>query len=323
MTVDKALVTGGAGFIGSHLVEVLLKEDCEVIVLDDLSSGRLENLRSYQDLTGFSFIKGSILDIDLLKKVMKDIDVVYHQAAIRSVPKSIEMPSTVNEVNVTGTLRLLNQALDAGVDRFLYASSSSVYGEAQALPKVESLPTVPTSPYGTSKLAAEHYCRVFNKVYGLKTVSLRYFNVYGPRQTYGPYSGVIILFIGHALRGKPPTIFGDGNQTRDFTHVDDVIRANLLASELQAPIGEAINIGAGRQTSINVLAQIILELTGRIDLTPIYTSPRPGDIRHALADISQAKKLLGYEPRVSLHQGLDELVKWYQGPGRDFYLEDT
>lgn len=323
MTTSKALVTGGAGFIGSHLVEALLNEDCEVIVLDDLSSGRLENIRSYQSLKEFSFIKGSILNIDLLKKLMKDVNVVYHQAAIRSVPKSIEMPSAVNEVNVTGTLRLLNQALEAGVDRFIYASSSSVYGEAEALPKVEDLPTVPSSPYGTSKLAAEHYCRVFNKVYGLKTVSLRYFNVYGPRQPYGPYSGVIILFIGRALRGEPPTIFGDGNQTRDFTHIDDVVQANLLASKPQAPFGEAINIGAGRQTSINTLAQIILELTGRTDLTPVYTSPRLGDIRHTLADISLAKKLLGYEPRVSLHQGLAKLVKWYQGPGRDFYIEDT
>ena len=323
MTTSKALVTGGAGFIGSHLVEALLKEDCEVIVIDDLSSGRLENIRSYQSLEEFSFIKGSILDVDLLKKVMRDVDVVYHQAAIRSVPKSIEMPSTVNEVNVTGTLRLLDQALESGVDRFIYASSSSVYGEVETLPKVEDLPTVPASPYGTSKLAAEHYCRVFNKVYGLKTVSLRYFNVYGPRQPYGPYSGVIILFIGRALRGEPPTIFGDGDQTRDFTHVDDVIQANLLASKPQAPFGEAINIGAGRQTPINTLAQIILELTGRTDLTPVYTSPRIGDIKHSLADISLAKKLLGYEPRVSLHQGLAKLVKWYQGPGRDFYLEDT
>ncbi|MBL7118927.1 SDR family NAD(P)-dependent oxidoreductase, partial [Candidatus Bathyarchaeota archaeon] len=235
MKGSKALVTGGAGFIGSHLAEALLKEGCEVTVLDDLSSGRIENIQPYQDQTGFSFVKGSILDRDLVKEVMSGVNVVYHQAAIRSVPKSIEMPSTVNEVNVTGTLNLLNEALAGGVERFIYASSSSVYGESATLPKREILPAVPASPYGTSKLAAEHYCRVFSKVYGLKTVSLRYFNVYGPRQTYGPYSGVIILFIGRALNSEPPVIFGDGEQTRDFTHVSDVVQTNLLASKLEAP----------------------------------------------------------------------------------------
>ncbi len=323
MKNSRALVTGGAGFIGSHLVGALLKEGCEVTVLDDLSSGRIENIQPYQDQPGFSFVKGSILDRDLVKEVMKGVRVVYHQAAIRSVPKSIEMPSVVNEVNVTGTLNLLNEALANEVERFVYASSSSVYGESVTLPKRESLPAVPASPYGTSKLAAEHYCRVFNKVYGLKTVSLRYFNVYGPRQTYGPYSGVIIVFIGRALNGEPPVIFGDGNQTRDFTHVSDVVQTNLLASRLEAPVGEVLNIGTGRQTSVNNLARMILELTERTDLTPTYDPPRPGDIKHALADISKAKELLGYEPKVSLHQGLSKLVRWYQGPGRDSYLEVT
>ncbi len=320
MEGSKALVTGGAGFIGSHIVGELLAQDCEVTVLDDLSSGRLENIRPYQDHQGFSFVEGSILDSSLAKDVLQDVDTVYHQAAIRSVPKSIEMPSTVNEVNVTGTLTLLNEALATGVNRFVYASSSSVYGETPTLPKREDLPAVPASPYGTSKLAAEHYCRVFNKVYGLETVSLRYFNVYGTRQPYGPYSGVIILFIGRALRGLPPVIFGDGDQTRDFTHVSDVVRANLLASRLEAPVGEVLNVGAGRETSIASLAKLVLELTGRSDLSPIYDSPRPGDIRHAVADISRARDLLGYEPTVSLRQGLTELVEWYQGPGRDFYV---
>ncbi len=321
MKASRALVTGGAGFIGSHIVEALLKEGLEVIVLDDLSSGHIENISSYMNCRGFSFLKGSILDSSLVRQAMKDVDVVYHQAAIRSVPKSVEMPFLVNEVNVTGTLTLLNEALASGVERFIYASSSSVYGESPTLPKREDLPTVPASPYGTSKLAAEQYCRVFNKVYGLRTVSLRYFNVYGPRQPYGPYSGVVILFIGRALRGEPPVILGDGNQTRDFTHISDVVLANLLASKLDSAVGQVLNVGTGRQTSINNLARMVLELTGRTDLTPIYGSPRPGDIKHALADVSQAKELLGYEPKVSLYQGLTELVRWYQGPGSGFYLD--
>jgi len=317
MKGSKALVTGGAGFIGSHLITPLLDEGLEVTVLDDLSSGRLQNISPFQERRGFSFVKGSILDRNILKRVLRDVDLVYHQAAIRSVPKSIEMPSKVNEVNVTGTLTLLDEAVATGVERLIYASSSSVYGEISTLPKREDLPTLPSSPYGISKLAAEHYCRVFNKVYGLKTVSLRYFNVYGPRQPFSPYSGVIIRFICRALRHEPPIILGDGNQTRDFTYVSDVVQANLLSSNLKSPDGEVLNIGTGRQTSIDHLARMILEITGRTDLVPIYHPPRPGDVLHSLADISKAKKSLGYEPVVSLHKGLSRLVKWYQGPGRD------
>jgi len=225
MSGIRALVTGGCGFIGSHLVEALLNRNCEVVVLDDFSTGKRENLKSFEACKNLTFVRGDIRNFDLVKTVVKDVEVIFHEAAIPSVVRSVEDPLLTHEVNVAGTLNVLKAGLDAGVKRVVYASSSSVYGDVKVLPKREDMPTIPISPYGVSKLAAEQYCKAFHQVYGLQTVCLRYFNVYGPRQTYGPYSGVITIFINKILKGESPMIYGDGGQTRDFTNVVDVVHA--------------------------------------------------------------------------------------------------
>jgi len=306
---SSVLVTGGAGFIGSHIAEALLERGCRVTVIDNFFTGSKQNLSGCMDGRNFSLVESDIRDPDRLRSFMEDVDVVYHQAAVVSVKRSVENPALTHEVNVTGTLNLLGAALDAGVRRFVYASSSSVYGDTPTLPKGESLPAVPLSPYGVSKLAGEKYCTVYHEAFGLPTVSLRYFNVYGPRQTAGPYSGVISIFIDRVLSGKPPVIDGDGEQTRDFTSVRDVVQANLLAAEREEAVGEVFNVAAGARTSINRLAATILKLSGRDDLELVHGPPRPGDIRDSLADISKAKRKLDYNPTVDLESGLDELIR--------------
>jgi dTDP-glucose 4,6-dehydratase len=308
---SKVLVTGGAGFIGSHIVDRLLKEGFEVTVIDNLSTGRLENIAHHQDRKDFHFIKGDIRNASLIKKAIKNIDVVFHEAALVSVPRSIENPLLTNEVNVSGTLNLLEACRNANVAWFIYASSSAIYGETETLPKHENLMPQPMSPYAVSKLTAENYVKIYHKIYGLNTICLRYFNVYGPRQIYSPYSGVITIFINRLLRNEPPIIYGDGEQTRDFTYIQDVVEASMLALTRKKAIGEVFNIATGTPTTINQLATMLQQITNKTSLKPIHTNPRPGDIKHSYADITKAKKLLRYNPKTSLKNGLTQLVKWY------------
>jgi UDP-glucose 4-epimerase len=314
------VVTGGAGFIGSHLAEELLKRRYKVIILDDLSTGKLENTRlfikregarSTRDKLGekprnsVEFVHGSITDLPLVKNVFQGIDYVYHQAAIPSVPRSIEDPQATHEANITGTLNVLLAAKDNGVKKVIYASSSAVYGDTPTLPKTEDMSPNPQSPYAVTKLAGEYYCQVFHQVYGLPTVCLRYFNVYGLRQDPGSqYAAVIPAFIQKVLDNRPPIIFGDGEQTRDFTFIKDVVGANILAAEGDAT--GVYNIGRGERISINRLAELVIRLVGN-SVAPVHREPKPGDIGHSLADISKARQF-GYNPRYNLEEGLRETI---------------
>ena len=310
MSSKNVVITGGAGFIGSNLVGVLLEEGHEVIVIDNLSTGKVENIANLQDNEHFKFVKGSITDLSLLKQVFEDAESVFHQAAIPSVQRSVENPQATNEANVNGTLNVLIAARDCGVKKVVYASSSSVYGDTPTLPKREDMEPNPKSPYAVSKLAGEFYCRVFSEVYGLKTACLRYFNVYGPKQDpSSEYAAVIPRFITRVLNNQPPIIYGDGTQTRDFTFVKDVAHANILAMEQN--VEGVLNIACGEQISVNELATILMELVG-VRLDVVYDEPRPGDIKDSLADISLAKGKLKYEPEFTLTKGLEETIRWFQ-----------
>lgn len=303
---NKVIVTGGAGFIGSHLAEELAKRGYHVTILDDLSTGKVENIEPLLAKLNVEFIQGSIADIPLLQKLSQGVDYIFHQAAIPSVPRSIEQPLASHEANVTGTLNVLLAARDNSVRKVIYASSSSVYGDTLTLPKREDMLSEPQSPYAITKLAAEYYCQVFAKVYGLATVCLRYFNVYGARQDpNSQYAAVIPKFIRRVSEGNPPIIFGDGEQTRDFIFVKDVVEANILAAKSNA--SGVFNIGRGGSVTINKLAKLIISTIGG-NMEPIHQDPRPGDIRHSLADISKAKTF-GYEPKWSLEEGLKETIK--------------
>ena len=303
----KVVVTGGAGFIGSNLAGELTKSH-EVTVIDNLSTGRIENLDYIRD--EIEFIQGSILDLDLLKRTFAGADTVFHQAAIPSVQRSVDNPIASNEANVDGTLNVLVAARDCGVRKVVYASSSSVYGDTPTLPKREDMKPNPKSPYAISKLAGEYYCRVFSEVYGLKTACLRYFNVYGPRQNPdSQYAAVIPRFITRVLAHEPPVIYGDGEQTRDFTFVKDVVKANILAMQSEAE--GVFNIACGERVSLNLLAGRIMETTG-IRLDPIYDEPRQGDIKDSLADISSAGENLGYKSDFNLNSGLEGTIEWFQ-----------
>jgi UDP-glucose 4-epimerase len=305
--MSRVIVTGGAGFIGSHIVEELAKRDTRVIIIDNLSTGKMSNLESIRGRKNIEFIEGIIMDLTLLRRLFSGADYVLHQAAMPSVPRSIKNPRTSHDANATGTLNVLIAARDKGVKRVVYASSSSVYGDTPTLPKVEDMTPNPQSPYAVAKLTGEYYCRVFNKIYGLDTVCLRYFNVYGPRQDPdSPYAAVIPLFFRHALEGKPPVIFGDGEQSRDFTFVKDVAEANVQAAESNAT--GVFNLGNGRRVTINRLAQLIIRLAGNKSVRPVYHDPRPGDVKHSLADIKKAETF-GYHPKYSLEEGLKEVVK--------------
>jgi nucleoside-diphosphate-sugar epimerase len=302
------LVTGGAGFIGSHIVDRLLENGFEVKVIDDLSTGRLDNIKFLIGKSNFRFIKGDIRKRETVKKAVKDVEVVFHAAAFVSVTQSVDNPFIANDVNATGTLNLLEASLSSNVKRFILSSSAAVYGQQDALPIKEEAQPNPDSPYAISKLAAELYTETYYRNYGLETVCLRYFNVYGPRQTNGPYAAVITAFIDHLTRNKPPIIYGDGEQTRDFINAKDVVDANILAMEKNCG-GEIFNIATGSQLTMNKLFEILQILIGKRQIRPIYDKPRPFDIRQSCGDISKANRILGFKPKVSLEKGLLEFIK--------------
>ncbi|MFH0859842.1 MAG: SDR family oxidoreductase [Candidatus Altiarchaeota archaeon] len=304
------LVTGGAGFIGSNIVGRLLDEGQDVRVLDDLSTGKAENLREHREKV--RLIRGSINDKKTLENALEDVEYVLHQAAIPSVARSVRDPIRSNEANLTGTLNVLVGARDSGVRRVVYASSSSVYGDTPTLPKSEDMAPNPISPYAVSKLGGEHYCRVFSRIYGLETVSLRYFNVFGPKQDpTSEYAAVIPKFITTILNGDGPRVYGDGEQTRDFTYVGNVVNANLLSMKAKKTSGEAVNIGCGEKYSVNSLIDRINHIIGS-DVKAAHMKPREGDIRDSLADIRRAEKLIGYTPEIAFDEGLKRTVEWFR-----------
>lgn len=301
------LVTGGAGFIGSHLSEELRRRGHAVRVLDSLVTGKTRNL---DHIPGVEFIQGDVADLDACRRAVAGIDYVLHQAAIPSVPKSVKDPITSNRANIDGSLNMLVAARDAGVKRLVYAGSSSAYGDTPTLPKREDMPTRPLSPYALQKLVAEQYCQMFTDLYGFETVTIRYFNVFGPRQDPGsPYSGVISLFATALLAGRRPTIYGDGEQTRDFTYVVNVVDGVLRACEAPTAAGHVINVATGGRISLNELLRIMNEAVGT-DLQPIYQEARVGDVRDSQADIAKAEAVLGYTPRMSLEDGLKATLAW-------------
>ncbi|MFX1395224.1 MAG: SDR family oxidoreductase [Promethearchaeota archaeon] len=306
----KIIVTGAAGFIGSNLTDKLLELGAKVIGLDNLFNGRLENLEDAMKYKNFEFHKGDVRDLNFLIDIFKDADIIYHEAAFTSVPQSVKMPANCNDVNVNGMINVLNAARRIDVDKVIFASSSAVYGDTPTLPKHEEMGRWPISPYGVAKLACEQYAKVWHHVYGLKTTSIRYFNVFGPRQRDSPYSGVIAIWLGRILRDEDLLIYGDGEQSRDFTYVKDVIQGNLLIAEHDIP-GEIINIACGNPIKLTDLAKLILKLTGKEHLGIQYTDPRPGDIKHSYGDISKANKLLGYEAKYTQEDGLRDYLNWY------------
>ncbi len=305
-----SLVTGGAGFIGSHIVDALVERGDTVRVLDDFSTGFDRNLSRVRDR--IEIIRGSVADADVTALAVKGVDCIYHQAALASVPLSVNRPLEVNHACVTGTLTLLDAARRANVRRVVYAASSAAYGDSPYAAKRESDLPEPLSPYAAAKLAGEQYCRAFTHTYGLETVGLRYFNVFGPRQDPdSPYSAVIPLFLTALLQGRQPTVFGDGQQTRDFTYVGNIVRGNLLAGRCDDAIGQVINLADGRRTSLLRLVEVLNALVGT-DIQPDFQPPRTGDIKDSLADITRARKLLGYQPIVDFEAGLAKSIDYYR-----------
>jgi UDP-glucose 4-epimerase len=308
--MKRALVTGGAGFIGSHLVEGLLARGYQVRVLDNFATGRRENLVPMA--TDIELLEGDVCNLTTVRNAVRQVEIVFHEAALPSVPRSVKNPLESNEVNIAGTLNVLLAARDAGVRRVVYASSSSAYGDTPTLPKVETLPPDPLSPYAVGKLAGEQYMKVFAALYGLSTISLRYFNIFGPRQDpTTQYAGVIAKFITCALEGKPYPVFGDGEQSRDFTYVENAVAANLSAAECEFDGSPIVNIARGERTTLNQIIAMVNELTG--NKIPIqYNPPRAGDVRHSQADITRAKEILGYQPTVDIREGLRRTLEWYR-----------
>jgi nucleoside-diphosphate-sugar epimerase len=308
--MDKFLVTGGAGFIGSSICRKLVSQGCFVRVVDNLLTGKKSNLTAVIDK--IEFIEADMGDSEVAQSVVKDIDVVFHQGALPSVPLSVENPVPTHKHCVDATFTLLVAARDAGVKRFVYAASSSAYGDAPTSPKVETMPCNPLSPYAVGKLVGEYYCSVFSGVFGLETVALRYFNVFGPYQDpASQYAAAIPAFVTAILKDQPPTIYGDGEQSRDFTYIDNVVEANLLAARAAKTNGEVINIACGQAVTVNEIIAMINKLLGK-SVQPIYTDARAGDVKHSLADITAARRLIGFDPVVSFSDGLQLAIDWYR-----------
>ena len=315
----KVLVTGGAGFIGSHLCSALARLGANVVALDDLSGGGDGNFGWLDAKSAVDFVRGSVLDKGLLERCIAGCRYVFHQAALGSVPGSVKEPVRYYDVNVTGTINVLEAARAAGVQRLMFAASASAYGSSETLPKVETMAAEPISPYAASKVAGEAFCRAYSASYpAFDTVALRYFNIFGPRQNANSaYAAAIAAFATAALAGKRPTIFGDGEQSRDFTHVDNVVHANLLAARSQRPLrGETFNVAVGQRVTVNELVREVIAFCNNPALEPAFAPERAGDVRHSLADVRRAKELLGYEPIVNFREGLTETLRWYAQQAR-------
>ena len=306
----KFLVTGGAGFIGSNIAAKLVSQECFVRVIDNLLTGKKSNLAAVSDK--IEFIEADMGDEAAAREAMKDIDVVLHQGALPSVPRSVDDPAATHKHCVDATFTLLLAARDAGVKRFVFAASSSAYGDTPTLPKVETMLPGPLSPYAAAKLVGEYYAKVFSDVFGLETISLRYFNIFGPNQDpTSQYAAAIPAFVTAIIKDQPPTIYGDGEQSRDFTYIDNVVEANLLAARAKQTAGQVINIACGRAVTVNEIIDMINTSLGK-SIKPTYTDPRPGDVKHSLADVTAAKKLIGYKPIVQFEQGLKKAIRWYR-----------
>ena len=307
----KVLVTGGAGFIGSNLADELIKQGAKVKIIDDLSTGFRENL---EEIDGdFDFVEGSLNDSEKLKNAVEDVEIIFHQAALPSVPRSVENPSATHEACVNATFNLLNAARENNVRRIIYAASSSAYGDQPTLPKVETMRPEPLSPYAGAKLMGEYYCQVFSRVYNLETFCLRYFNVFGPRQNPSSmYSGVISRFIDALMRNETPVIYGDGEQSRDFTFIANVVDANIKAAQTSKGIGEVMNAANGERISLNELLEVLKKITGSPDVTAEYKDERKGDVKHSQADNTRAVEWLGYEKLIGLEEGLQKTIDWWK-----------
>lgn len=306
-----ALVTGGAGFIGSNLAEELIRQGARVRILDNLITGRRENL---DEISGdFDFIEGDLNDDSALQRALDGVEIVFHQAALPSVPRSVDDPAETHRACANGTFNLLLKAKESGVRRVVYAASSSAYGDQPTLPKVETMKPEPMSPYAAAKLVGEYYCSVFNSVYGLEAISLRYFNVFGPRQDpSSTYSGVISRFIDALMTGQTPTIYGNGEQSRDFTYIANVVDANIKAAQTSRGLGEVMNIANGERVSLNELLEVLKKITGKPEVSAEYLPARKGDVKHSQADNARAVEWLGYEKLVGLEEGLRRTIDWWK-----------
>ncbi len=310
--MSKVLVTGGAGFIGSNLTEALLKAGHQVRVIDNFSTGKRENLVFDEAYPFLELTEGDICAPDTCRKAVDGVEYVFHEAALPSVQRSVEDPMASNKANVEGTLNILIAARDEGVRRVIYAASSSAYGDTPTLPKKEEMASNPLSPYALQKFIGEQYCKLFFQLYGLETISLRYFNIFGPKQDPNSiYSAVIPKFIDALVSGRPPAIYGDGEQSRDFTYIDNVVHANLLAMNVERTQGEVVNVACGRRVSLNQLLRILQDIMN-VHLSPLYEDPRKGDVRHSLADIKRAGEILNYAPMVGIEEGLRRTVEYFK-----------